>query len=472
MRIVAFSINPLFSDRVMGGAPKHLQNIAIHLGALGHDVTVLCTRPPDSNGQSFRWHPNVEVRPILPFHMPFPQPYAISAHDMAHILQDMGDALATADRFYMPDGEFLFPFAHAHIPTVVSLRDNVYPETLLGGYLFGAHKMILISDYSRRFVQATIGRFFPDLAERIQVIPNGLDWARFKPTPAGEILKIIPFDPSAHTVVVHPHRPEESKGILQTIAVVDLLVNHYGHTDLRVLIPRWMETQNTPDLLDFYGRMQDQIKSRGLTDHIVFHEWIPQSLMPEYYSLGAVTLALGHFAESFGNAVYESLGCGTPTIAARITTHRELLPDSLRDKVDFDYADEAARLADVIIREKRRTSPETLAYLNTQYGIDRQLNAYAEAILSAQIAPPLTYQHPIRDAHTSHVLAPWCYIATRGVYHDFRADYTDLGALMTLLIENPGGVTRSQAESAGVPSEEFERRYREGFIVPLPLMNY
>lgn len=466
MRIVAFSINPLFADKVMGGAPKHLQNIVIHLGKQGHNVTVLCTRAPQSDGQPFRWHPNVEVRPILPYHMPFPEPYAISAHDMALILQEMGDALATADRFYMHDGEFLFPFAYAHIPTVVSLRDNVYPETLLGGYLFNGHKLILISDYSRRFVEATMGRFFPDLHERIQVIPNGLDWSRFKPTPAGEILKYIPFDPAAHTVVVHPHRPEESKGILQTIAVTDLLVNHYGHQNLRVLIPRWMESQNTPDLLDFYQRMQNAITSQGLTENIVFHEWIPQPLMPEYYSLGAVTLALGHFAESFGNAVYESLGCGTPSIAARITTHRELLPDGLLDKVDFDDSVEAARLADGIIREKKRTSPETQAYLEQYYGIDRQLDAYAEAILGAQVATPLTYQHPKRDDHTPHTLAPWCYIAPRGVYHDFRADYTDLGALMALLQENPSGVTRSQAEKMGVSAQEFDRRYREGFITP------
>lgn len=466
MHIVAFSINPLFAGAVMGGAPKHLQNIVIHLGTLGHTVTVLCTRAPQSDGQPFRWHPNVEVRPILPYHMPFPQPYAISAHEMALILQDMGDALATADRFYMHDGEFLFPFAYAHIPTVVSLRDNVYPETLLGGYLFSAHKMILISDYSRRFVQATMGRFFPGLADRIQVIPNGLDWSRFKPIPAGDILKYIPFDPAQHTVVVHPHRPEESKGILQTIAVADQLVHRYGHTNLRVLIPRWMETQNTPDLLDFYQRMQHAITSRGLTDHIVFHEWIPQPLMPEYYSLGAVTLALGHFAESFGNAVYESLGCGTPTVAARITTHRELLPDHLLDKVDFDDADEAARRADAIIRAHRRTSPETLDYLQTHYGIERQLNAYAEAILSAEVVPPLTYRHPTRDADTPHILAPWCYLAQRGVYHDFRADYTDLGGLMPLLRDHPTGVSQAQAEKAGVPADEFERRYREGFIVP------
>ena len=36
MKIVMFSINPLFPDKVTGGASKHLYHIARHLGELGH----------------------------------------------------------------------------------------------------------------------------------------------------------------------------------------------------------------------------------------------------------------------------------------------------------------------------------------------------------------------------------------------------------------------------------------------------
>lgn len=114
MRIVMFSINPLFAGMVMGGAPKHLQGVAVHLGEMGHDVTVLCTRV-EASAVAFYWHPKVRVLPILRFHQPFPQPYGITAHDLANILQDMGDALADADRFYMHDGEFLLPFAYQHV---------------------------------------------------------------------------------------------------------------------------------------------------------------------------------------------------------------------------------------------------------------------------------------------------------------------------------------------------------------------
>jgi glycosyltransferase involved in cell wall biosynthesis len=464
MRIVMFSINPLFPDRVMGGAPKHLQNIAIHLGELGHKVFILCTRSPDST-EPFHWHENVRVIPSLRFKQPFPQPYAVPAYDIADILQEVGEYLQTADRFYMHDGELLFPYLYAHVPTVVSLRDNVYPETIHGGFLFSGYKLILISEYSRGYYEATVGRFFPDLSERIEVIHNGLDWSKLKPTPPGEeLLSKLPFDPRQHPIILHPHRPEPTKGIPQTLAIVDLLVHQYGLTDIRTLIPRWLDVQNTPELRAFYDEMQAEITRRGVDEQVVFHDWLPQRLLPEYYSLGAVTFSLGSFPESFGNAVYESLGCGTPSIAARIATHRELLPDHLIDKVDYDDAETAAKLAYEIITTKRRTSSETLAYLHEHYAVERQLARYAEVILNAEVAPPLTYQHSSIGEATRFSLAPWCYINAKGlVYHDFRADYTSLGGLTDLL---PRGVTLVEAVEHGVTQHEMLRWYREGYLVP------
>lgn len=468
MHIVMFSINPLFPSQVMGGAPKHLQNIALHLGEQGHRVTVLCTTPPQNDAAPFYWHENVTVKPVLPFKQPFPQPYDIPVYDLAAIVQTVGDALMTADRFYMHDGEFLFPYVYQRVPTVVSLRDNVYPETNHGSFLFQADKMVLISDYSRRVVEATAGRFFPRLHERITVIPNGLDWNRFKPTPPDEILRYVPVNPETDDIILHPHRPEESKGIMQTVAVVDRLVNQYGLTHIKALIPKWIHTQLTAELRAFYERVEAEIHTRGLNSHIVLHDWIPQHLMPQYFSLGRVTFSLGHFVESFGNAVYESLGCGTPSIAARISTHRELLPDTLLDKVDFDDADAAAARAADIIRESRRTSPQTLAYLHEHYSVRQQLAAYADTILNAQAAASLAYQHPRIDDLTPYKLAPWCYQSASGrIYHDFRAEYRSLGAVMDLLNQYPNGISIAQAKTHAIDRAEILELYRLGYLVPV-----
>ncbi len=465
MKIVMFSINPLFPDRITGGAPKHLQSVAQYMGKIGHQVLVLCTRAYH-NQESFSWPHNVCVLPILKFHQPFPQPYAVPAYDLASVIHDMSEHLVDADRFYIHDGEFLFPFVYQDVPTVVSLRDNIYPETLLGGFLFRGHKLVLISDYARQYVEQTVGRFFPELGGRIEVIANGLDWDKFKPTPPDRILAYLPKLGDG-PVVLHPHRPEATKGIIQTIKTADLLVHKYGHTHLKVLAPKWLEEQLTPDLAAFYVQVEHEIASRNLAENFVFHSWIPQELMPEYYSLGTVTFSLGNFAESFGNAVYESLGCGTLSIASRIATHRELLPDHLLDKVDYDDIEMAAKIADGIIRNGKTTSHETHVYLHRHYGLKRQLQAYAQVIENAEIVEPMRYQRPIFDNKTRYKLAPWCYRAKQGVYHDFLATYRDLSGVMELLDRFGDGFTMQQANNGGINPKEMKEVLEAGYLIPL-----
>ncbi len=50
MKIVMFSINPLYPDKVTGGASKHLYHIARHLGELGHQVEIVCAQSVEPPG--------------------------------------------------------------------------------------------------------------------------------------------------------------------------------------------------------------------------------------------------------------------------------------------------------------------------------------------------------------------------------------------------------------------------------------
>jgi len=464
MRILMFSITPLFPGQVMGGAQKHLQSVALHLGELGHEVKVLCTRRVDTNAP-FHWAERVEVLPILRFKQPFPGPYETPAYNLAALLQDLVEYLQWADRFCLHDGEIIFPYVYRETPTIVSLRDCVYPETWQGAFLQQADAIILISNYTRDYFAGTVGRFFPQAVDRIRVIHNGLDWERFKPTPPGRILDLVPVDPARDAIVLHPHRPELTKGLQQTIDVADRLVHVHGITNLKTLVPKWLGLELSADLRAFYADVQHQIAARGLTDHFLFHEWIPQDLMPEYLSLGAVTLSLGSFVETFGNAVYESLGCGTPTIAARVSAHRELLPDDLLDKVEFDSPDETAALAAEIIRSGRRTSPETLTALHTRFARPAMVQAYADVILNARKLPPPDFQPRAVDDLTHFRLAPWCYPASRGIYHDFRADYQPIPALTALHAAAPEGFTLRQAAAQDVNQATLLDWIREGYLV-------
>jgi hypothetical protein len=215
----------------------------------------------------------------------------------------------------------------------------------------------------------------------------------------------------------------------------------------------------------FYERVQAQINERGLRDNFIFHEWIPEDLMPEYYNLGSLTLCLGSFVETFGNVPYESLGCGTPAIVARVGPHRDNLPDSLVDKVDFDDPQTAAEKAARILREQRRTPPETISYLHKHFSIEGMMQTYAETITSAKKRGGLNYRLKPLDDTTIFRLARWCYLSPRGFYHDFRADYAQLPELEALLRAFPDGFTFAQAEQLGTAREMVMGWYREGYVV-------
>lgn len=467
MKIVGFSINPLFEDRIIGGSARHQRNVLTYLGELGHDVTVLCTRHPES--RAFRWHDRVEVLPLLPFKQPFPQPYAVPAYQLAEIAQTLAEYLDGADRFYMHDGEWLLPYLYRDVPTVISLRDNVYPETILGSFLFSADRLIAIAEYSRQVYLHTAGRFLPELADRAITINNGIDFAQLRPgEPGRAIRELTGVDPEKHFVVLHPHRPEPTKGMGQTIAVAELLVRQYGCAELRVLVPRWYDEAISAEVRAFYAAAEADIAARGLREHFVFHPWVPQRLMPDYYRLGDLTLVLGSFVEAFGNVAYESLACGTPAVVARVATHRSLLPDELIAKVHYDDNATAAAIAAAIWRDGRRTPAATMSYLREHFAIEAQLQAYAAAIIGARRAGPAPTRLPQLGPTTRHVLPPWCYIwGDNTVFHDFLARHEHMPALCALVAAHPDGFDMGQAARLGTAPEQVAEWRRAGYVTPL-----
>ncbi len=465
MKIVMFSMTPLFPDQAMGGAQKQLKRIALHLARLGHEVTVLATRRKDTN-TAFEWGEGVQVVPIFRFKQPYPEPYATPIYNISSAIQDLGDYLHNADRFYLHDGGFMFPYVYRDVPTVVSYRSVIFSETLQSAYLFRGDYLVLISEHQAACFQNTVGRFFPDYRDRLRLIHNGFDWNFFKPTPPEGILKHIPGLNPDDDLVLYPHRPEAPKGIQGTIDLVHRLVHRHGMTRVKALVPMWIDVKLAPDVWAFYDDLQRQLEKRGIKDNFIFHDWVPEDLMAEYYSLGRVTLCLGSYVETFGNVAYESLGCGTPAIVARVGPNRDLLPGGMVDQVDFGDIEAAAEIARGIIAQKRRTPPATLDYLHEGFSLDRMVDAYADAILNAECREDLKYQYVPMDDTTTFVLAPWCYISSRGIYHDFLAAYRTSQTLMALVKEYRGGFTFADAKALGVEQDEVTNWYRDGYLVP------
>ena len=465
MKIVCFSINPIFINQVTGGASKHFMNICQYLEQQGHEVVVLCAQA-DSNHKSFTFGSNIHVKPELPFHLPFPQPYQLPPGDLALICELIAEELNTADRFYMHDGELLLPFLYNDVPTVSSFRDNHYPESILGSFLTQADAVIAVSDFSAEVIKASAGRVLPELKKRIHTVLNGIDTQLYHAVDPTPVFQRYALDPAVHQIILHPHRPEAGKGLMQTILVVEKLVKIYGFKHVRVLVPQWLGEMNGQSESEFHAQISAELQRRGLEGHFIFHPWLSQEEMPEYYSAASLTLCLGNVVEAFGNVAYESLACGTPSIVAKVGVHRSQLPDTLIDKVEYGDVDAAAQIAATILREHTRVRGERLEQILNYFSLEHQLEAYAQIITQAEKLPQLESKTITISPETKFHLAPWCYLATRGIFHDYHAKYYPIPKLEAWLAESD---TLSFTEKGGrsILWDEMQQWYRMGILVPL-----
>jgi glycosyltransferase involved in cell wall biosynthesis len=464
MKIAIFSINPIFPDVVTGGASKHLFQIARRLGERGHAVEVFCAQA-ERSWEPFTWTENVLVSPVLPFKLPFPQPYAVSGPDLALITARLRTGVVNADRFYIHDGEWLVPDVYHNIPTISSFRDNIYPESVLGTFITKADEIICVSPFSASVIEHTAGRFFPDLKKRMHQVNNGIDFHQFAPADSSPLANELGLDLDDDVILLHPHRPEPGKGLSETVRVVGRLVHQEGLKSLKVLIPEWIGEMVSDAEKDYQQKMLQLMRELGVRAHFQFIPWLPNERMPELYSLGSVTLCLGNIVEAFGNVAYESMACGTPSVIARVGVHRTLVPDELIHKVHFGDTETAAAQIVEIVNKNQTVKPETLDFMHDQMDFDRQVTAYAEIIEGCPKRGLLKINYVQPEKDTAYEIAPWCYLNGDHIYHDFKGRF-EPAPILAQLFRQQAVITQVEAIKSGVPEQQWLAWVDRTWIVP------
>ncbi len=465
MKIVVFTINPIFPDKVTGGASKHLYYIIKYLGNRGHNVEVLCPQTSELNSQ-FSFDENVQVYPELNFSLPFPQPYAVSAPQLSFITQRIIQRLQDADRFYIHDGEWLIPDIYDKIPTTASFRDNIYPESVLGTFIGKPDEIISVSDYSGAVILNTAGLFFPGMKERMHTITNGIDFDFFKPVDPSHLANRLGLDLENEIILLHPHRPEEGKGLAETIRVVNRLVHKHGMKNIKVLIPEWIGSMISVGDSDFYNHMMRLMRDLDVDKNFIFVPWLPIERMPELYSLGDVTLCLGNIVEAFGNVAYESLACGTPSIVSRVGVHRSLLPDDMIDKVHFGDIDAAVDRIKEIINGRSYDFDKLRQEMKLIMDLEDQVKAYGEIILNCQKRERMQFSLPILDKNQHYTLPPWCYVRDGFIFQDFHGRFENASKLASLL-EISKIFTKIDAFKWDVDQELWQEWLEKTWIIPV-----
>lgn len=237
-----------------------------------------------------------------------------------------------------------------------------------------ADAVIAASEHERQLLMELYGAD----ARRIEVIPCGVDPARFRPLERAACRQELGL--SAGPLLLFVGRLEPLKGI-------ELLIDALAHLDGVTLLVVGGDARSTA----YQAELEGRAVRRGVAGRVCFVGAVPQERLPVYYNAADVC-AVPSFYESFGLVALEAMACGVPVVAADVgglgTTVRDgesgfLVPR--RDPVAF--ADRIQRLLhDPSLRVRMSEAARARAARFTWEGVSRRLEALYVRLLHTRAA--------------------------------------------------------------------------------------
>lgn len=162
------------------------------------------------------------------------------------------------------------------------------------------------------FMKPQIGRFLTG-AKKIDVIPFGVDCARFKPMNSKGM---------SETIIGTTKSLEKKYGIDYLLKVFTMVKQKYkGKQPLRLLLCG-EGTQKK--------KLEAMVKHLGISDSVTFTGYISHALLPDMLNQFTVYAALSIAeSETFGVAVLEACACGVPVVVSDVGGLPEIVKDGL-----------------------------------------------------------------------------------------------------------------------------------------------
>ncbi len=153
-------------------------------------------------------------------------------------------------------------------------------------------------------------------AQRITVIPPGVDLSRFYPIPRDEAQEYIGVPP-CDGMLLYVGRIEPLKG-LDTLIESIALMKHQGVLQKQGICLTIIggEPESQPSNMEM-ERLHKLRKQYGLDDLVTFLGKQNQDTLPYYYSAAIAVIVPSQY-ESFGMVALEAMACGTPVVASQV----------------------------------------------------------------------------------------------------------------------------------------------------------
>jgi D-inositol-3-phosphate glycosyltransferase len=235
-----------------------------------------------------------------------------------------------------------------------------------------ADAIVAASEHERALLMDLYGA----AAQRIEVIPCGVDPERFRPLERAACRRELGL--GGEPLVLFVGRLEPLKGI-------ELLIDALVHLDGVTLLVVGGDARSAA----YQAELERRAARRAVAARVRFVGAVPQERLPLYYNAADVC-AVPSFYESFGLVALEALACGVPVVAARVgglsATVRDgengfLVP--WRDPAVF--AERIGRLVqDHALRGRMGQAARMTAQRFTWIGVSRQLEALYVRLLRAR----------------------------------------------------------------------------------------
>lgn len=470
---MVFQTRPLIPGYLNDGSQAVLLDLLKHMSDIGVRTVVYCGQHR-SHADEFELWPGVTVRPVLPFNMDGGDPYQAPIYHLARIIDILRRGADESDAVYVHDSNLRFEFIASGKPLVRGVFDLFYPHTLAGVIQSGDARLVANSDYVGNCIKEALRRFRTLGDNALRVVNTGFQEPRFRPGNVNQMRDRLRL-PEDALPILYPHRPDPTKGIFESLAVVQLLRKRL-HADqfrsVRLLVSVWEDFepgQGIEGLGEPYPTVFRQAAELGIADKLHLHSWVPRHDMSNYYALGAATLSIGTFPEAFGHVHVESMLSGTPAITSRVAAYRTTVPEELARKVDPTDVEAAADQLVEVLGRRERTGAPLQDHLRDKFGFERMLDGYSHAFFDhaeAREGPFTGVSVPVA-AGTRLRIPPWAAALDSGYYNDYSGYAMDKRLEECLPFILASTTVETLKERTSVSESDILRWLRNGHLLSL-----
>ncbi|WKZ34149.1 MAG: glycosyltransferase [Anaerolineales bacterium] len=153
-------------------------------------------------------------------------------------------------------------------------------------------------------------------ADKMVIIPPGVDTSHFYPIPADEAKQYIGLRPE-NRMVLFVGRIEPLKGVDTLIQAMSCLDLQGVHRPVHLAIIGGDVNVSPDDMSDEMTRLQNLCDDLCMGGMVVFLGKRGQDTLPYYYSAAEVVV-MPSLYESFGMVALEAMACGVPVVASEV----------------------------------------------------------------------------------------------------------------------------------------------------------